>query len=216
MSDNKPIKKISKRYFTFFGGIAFCLIAVILILNGKVFARAIAFPFAFAFGMASYVLYILVYSYGLSLFFREKGFKIRLNNYFFGGLLVFISILMVATLIVRSGTHYYTKEPFESLTLNNFASEYDKVLYSIENLNTNINLEDPDEYRTNKLVIFDRWGNIVYSAKNYDTFARDGQIELGSQYFDGANLGDGVYYYHFYYKGKAKTIHFHGSLTILR
>lgn len=89
-------------------------------------------------------------------------------------------------------------------------------VFAIENLNTNINPEDPDEYRTNKLVIFDRWGNIVYNAKNYDTFARDGQIELGTQYFDGTNLSDGVYYYHFYYKGKAKTIHFHGSLTILR
>ncbi len=132
MSEDKPIKKISKRYFTFFGGIAFCLIAVILILNGKYFARALAFPFAYAFGMASYVLYILVYSYGLSLFFREKGFKIRLNNYFFGGLIIFISILMISTLIARTGKDVMTGEPLAALTLSNFSGEFKNVLAHID------------------------------------------------------------------------------------
>ena len=89
-------------------------------------------------------------------------------------------------------------------------------VFAIENLNTNINLEDPDEYRTNKLYIYDRWGKKVYSAKNYDTYSRDGQIVVGEQFFDGANLSDGVYYYSFYFKGKAKTVNYNGSLTILR
>ena len=132
MSEDKPIKKISKRYFTFFGGIAFCLIAVILILNGRFFARAIAFPFAFAFGMASYVLYILVYSYGLSLFFREKGFRIRLNNYFFGGLIIFISILMISTLIARTGKVVGTTDQLVPLTLSNFVSEFKSVFAHID------------------------------------------------------------------------------------
>ena len=52
------------------------------------------------FGLASYVIYVLIYAYGLYLFFREKRMKIRLNNYFFGGLLIFISILIISTLIV--------------------------------------------------------------------------------------------------------------------
>jgi len=89
-------------------------------------------------------------------------------------------------------------------------------VFAISNLNTNINLEDPDEYRTNKLYIYDRWGKKVYSAKNYDTYARDGQVEIGQQFFDGSNLSDGVYYYSFYYKGKAKTVNYNGSLTIVR
>ena len=89
-------------------------------------------------------------------------------------------------------------------------------VFAIENLNTNVNLEDPDEYRTNKLFIYDRWGKKVYSAKNYDTFSRDGQISLGQQFFDGSSLNDGVYYYSFYYKGKAKTVNYNGSLTIMR
>jgi len=89
-------------------------------------------------------------------------------------------------------------------------------VFAIENLNTNVNPEDPDGYRNNKLVIFDRWGKKVYEAKNYDTFSRNGQIQLGSQVFDATGVQDGVYYFSFYYKGKAKTINYNGSLTIIR
>lgn len=89
-------------------------------------------------------------------------------------------------------------------------------VFAIENLNTNVNLEDPDEYRFNRLYIYDRWGRKVYEAKNYDTFSRNGQIEVGTQFFDGTGLSDGVYYFSFYYKGKAKTVNYNGSLTIIR
>ena len=124
MANNKPIKKISKRYFTFFGGIAFCLFAVILILNGKYVARTLAFPFAYLFGLGSYVIYILIYSYGLCLFFREKGFKIRLNNYFFGGLFIFLSILIIGTLIATNSS--------KDLTLSSFNKDYTDVMQHIE------------------------------------------------------------------------------------
>ena len=89
-------------------------------------------------------------------------------------------------------------------------------VFAIENLNTNINEEDPDGYRNNHLYIHDRWGKKVYDAKNYDTYAKDGTIYPGNQIFDGSGLSDGVYYYSFQYKGKAKTVTFNGSLTIIR
>ena len=104
---NKPVKKIDKRYFTFFGGIAFCLFAVALILNVGGPAKVFAFPFTFMFGLASYVIYIFIYAYGLFLFFRERRMKIRFNNYLIGGFIIFISVLIIATLIVI-GTN---KEP---------------------------------------------------------------------------------------------------------
>ena len=128
MPEKKPVRKISKRYFTFFGGIAFCLFAVILILNGQYVARALAFPFAYLFGLGSYAIYILIYSYGLCLFFREKGFKIRPNNYFFGGLLLFIALLMISTLIVTAGE----ANANNGLTLSNFNRRYQTVMNSIE------------------------------------------------------------------------------------
>lgn len=89
-------------------------------------------------------------------------------------------------------------------------------VFAIENLNTNINEEDPDGYRNNHLKIHDRWGKKVYDAKNYDTYAKDGQVYPGNKVFDGSGLQDGVYYYSFQYKGKAKTITFNGSITIIR
>ena len=89
-------------------------------------------------------------------------------------------------------------------------------VFAIENLNTSINPEDPDGYRNNRLQIFDRWGKKVYDAKNYDTYAKSGTVYPGNQIFDGSGLSDGTYYYSFQYKGKAKTVTFNGSITILR
>ena len=124
MPEKKPVRKIGKRYFTFFGGIAFCLFAVVLILNGQYVARAIAFPFAYLFGLGSYAIYILIYSYGLCLFFREKGFKIRPNNYLFGGIFIFIAILIISTLIVTANQ--------TALNLNNYLTLYKEVMSGIE------------------------------------------------------------------------------------
>ncbi len=131
MPNNKPVKKISRRYFTFFGGIAFCLFSVILILNGKYVARALAFPFAYLFGLGSYVIYILIYTYGLCLFFREKGFKIRFNNYLFGGLFIFISILMIGTLITTSSSEYLDSSNL-TLNLSNYFSRFTYVMENVE------------------------------------------------------------------------------------
>lgn len=89
-------------------------------------------------------------------------------------------------------------------------------VFAIENLNTNVNPEDPDGYRNNRFQVFDRWGKKVYDAKNYDTYAKDGTVYPGTNFFDGTGLPDGVYYYSFQYKGKAKTITFNGSITIVR
>jgi len=89
-------------------------------------------------------------------------------------------------------------------------------VWAIGNLNTDINFEDPDGYRNNELRISDRYGKVVFKAKNYDTYSKDGQIYIGSNPFTGLDLPDGVYYYSFSYKGKAKTTQWHGSITIVR
>ena len=89
-------------------------------------------------------------------------------------------------------------------------------VFAIQNLNTDINFEDPDGYRTNDLYISDRWGKVVYHVKNYDTYAKNGEIFKGSQVFDATGLPDGTYYYSFYYKGKVKIVDYHGSLTVIR
>ena len=89
-------------------------------------------------------------------------------------------------------------------------------VWAIGNLNTEINPEDPDGYRNNELRISDRYGKVVFHVKNYDTYSKDGQIYLGQNPFSGEGLSDGVYYFVFTYKGKAKSFSWNGSITIVR
>ncbi len=125
MSEKKKKFQLNKRQFTFFGGIAYCLFAVVLILNVGYPARFFAFPFAYLFGLASYLVYIFIYVYGLFLFFREKGIKIRLNNWFFGILIIFVSVLIVATLIA-------TNKNEVPLTKDNFVDAFHNVIKNVE------------------------------------------------------------------------------------
>lgn len=90
-------------------------------------------------------------------------------------------------------------------------------VFAIKNLNTNVDSNDPEKYRSNSLHIYDRYGTRVYKAENYDTYYRDGDphITLGEKVFDGKGLRDGVYYYRFVYKGRLKTTEFNGTVTIM-
>ncbi len=94
-------------------------------------------------------------------------------------------------------------------------------VFAIGNLNTYMNVFDPDKYRNNELTIYDRWGKQVYHAVNYDTFIdltgeRGDDVIVGNQVFDGSNVNDGSYFFTFYYKGKFKTVNYHGTLQIIR
>ena len=89
-------------------------------------------------------------------------------------------------------------------------------VWAIGNLNTSINPEDPDEYRHNELRVSDRYGKVVFHVKNYDTWSKDGVIHEGLNPFNGEGLSDGVYYFVFTYKGKAKSFQWNGSITIAR
>lgn len=94
-------------------------------------------------------------------------------------------------------------------------------VFAIGNLNTSMNQYDPDKYRNNELYIYDRWGKEVYHAEHYDTFMdmtgdRGDGIIVGENVFDAGKVSDGTYYYSFYYKGKLKTVNYHGTLQIIR
>ena len=125
MAETKKKFKLEKKHFTFFGGITLCLLAVVLILNVGYPARAIAFPFIYLFGLGSYVFYLLVYAYGLYMFFKEKTLKIRFNSIFFGSIIIFISALMIATLIVTKDNNIFK---------DTFSSSYKAVLTGIDGI----------------------------------------------------------------------------------
>ena len=71
-----------------------CLLAVILCLNTGPGARYAAFPFVYAFGALSYVLFIAVAALGLRFIFTKKFVKIKFNIYFFATLILLIAGFM--------------------------------------------------------------------------------------------------------------------------
>ena len=70
--------------------------------------------------------------------------------------------------------------------------------------------------RPNKLYISDRWGKVVWSQKNYQTYMKDEQIYNPESGFGTKDISDGVYYYTFYYEGMVRTVKFNGSITVIR
>lgn len=89
-------------------------------------------------------------------------------------------------------------------------------VFAITNLNIHFDENGPNGVHSNELFIYDRWGKRVYHAHNYDTYAKDGIIYVGTQYFDAKELSDGLYYFTFHYNGALRDIDYHGSLTVIR
>ena len=76
-------------------------------------------------------------------------------------------------------------------------------VFAIEGLN--LDLE-------NRLLIYDRWGRLVFERKNYPCYYEQGRTYHTEDGFDAAGLADGVYYYVFYYKDQI----YKSSLTVIR
>ena len=88
-----------------------------------------------------------------------------------------------------------TVQDFELLLYNVFTPNGDGIndTYEIPNL---------DRYISNQLIVFNRWGNRVFEAKNYNND------------WDGGTLPDGVYYYVLKCQGYWEEDVFHGSVSI--
>ena len=119
MSEKKAPKKINPRTVSFFIGVTICLFSVILIMNVGYFARFFALPFFYAFGLVSYAVYLLFYAIGLSYLFRGKGLKFKFTARFFGGVFVFLSLVLIATLIQCKS----------AMPTKGFVSEYNHLVF---------------------------------------------------------------------------------------
>ncbi len=91
---NKPIQK-----FAFFGGIFFCIFAVCMVINIGVVCKVFTVIPNFLFGTCAFLIYALVYVFGIFLLFKEKVTKIKLNHIFLGCFFVFLASLIVLSLI---------------------------------------------------------------------------------------------------------------------
>ncbi len=61
-----------------------------------------------------------------------------------------------------------------------------------------------DYYESHRLVVFNRWGQVVYESKNYEND------------WEGDKLSEGVYYYVLECNGRTRTDTYKGSVTIIK
>lgn len=99
MEKEKKVRKASSGQLCFFGGIALCLLSVVLIMNRGIIAQGLSFLFTYLFGTISYLVYFVIFGYGIYLLLKEKVLKIKFSYRFISYVILFISILMIATLI---------------------------------------------------------------------------------------------------------------------
>lgn len=77
-------------------------------------------------------------------------------------------------------------------------------------------IKDLNPDRSNRLVIADRWGKIVFSTNNYQTYMKEGVVYNAESGFGNGDISEGVYYYTFYYQGVVRELQFNGSITVIR
>ncbi|MCL2246164.1 MAG: gliding motility-associated C-terminal domain-containing protein [Lentimicrobiaceae bacterium] len=88
-------------------------------------------------------------------------------------------------------------------------------IFAINNLNTHIPQNDPDQFRTNHLFVYNDMGKMVYEQKNYDSYIKNNVIVEGVHSLSVTILDAGVYFYSFYYKGKNKRVHYNGVFWVI-
>jgi len=87
-------------------------------------------------------------------------------------------------------------------------------IFAVTNLNTNISENDPNEFRTNYLFIYNEKGEIKYEQKNYDSYKKNDIVVEGIHVLNANSLDEGSYYYSFYYKGRNKMVHYNGEFRV--
>jgi len=87
-------------------------------------------------------------------------------------------------------------------------------IFAITNLNTHIPKDDPDDFRTNHLFVYNEKGEKVYEQKNYDSYIKDRNTVEGNHSLKVVDLQKGAYYYSFFYKGKNKRVHYNGEFWV--
>ena len=86
-------------------------------------------------------------------------------------------------------------------------SIYENVTHSRDSTE-NYSAQNPDEYENNEILIFNRWGNIVYSASPYNN-------DWNGVSQSGKPLPEGTYYYVLRLNLNTGEI-YKGDITILR
>ena len=133
----KPLSKpISQKQFCFFGGVALVLLSLVLIINMWYVARALTFVFTYLLGLASYLLFAILFGIGVYLIVKRQPLKFRLSLKFFGVVLILVSLPLLFTVlkillsIISEPPEcdcFYVLDNF----INSFKGEHESVLFFI-------------------------------------------------------------------------------------
>lgn len=124
--------------------------------------------------------------------------------------------ILIALIVVLAPVFSSRASDFmDSLSYNFFSPNGDSIndYYYIEHLDT---------YRDNKFSVFNRWGDLVFSAAPYSNNPNDGQnktfVGMCNQPLCvfGKDLPDGVYFYQLEYTFENKSTFINGKLIIKR
>lgn len=118
---DKNIKQISKKQFAFFKGVALALLSIILVLNMWYIARGITYPFVYAFGILSYLIFTYIYLQGMSYVLKGERLKIGFNLRLVGIILMFFATSLLVTA--------FYDVPYEMKNYNDFFKGLDYIKY---------------------------------------------------------------------------------------
>lgn len=95
----------------------------------------------------------------------------------------------------------------DTITINVNVQDFDLTLYNVftpngDGINDTYEIPNLDRYISNQFIVFNRWGERVFEAKNYHNE------------WDGGNLPDGVYFYILKCQGYWEESVFHGTVSI--
>ena len=136
MNDKKPFVANKNHYYVFFG-LFLCFLSVVLCLNTWYIARILSTPFTYALGSFSYLVYLLANVIGLRLIFAKKFFKVKINVYVLGTIVLFVAGAMYYAHFISLnadifGGNYLSLATNTSKGTINFVEAYQSVFNSIE------------------------------------------------------------------------------------
>lgn len=93
MSEKKNVEKPYSSNLMFFGGVALCLLCVILVTNVGLLTRILTYPLFQSFGLCSYFVCLTIYIIGVKLAFFKGDLEIKHKIRIVGFVLLFIFLL---------------------------------------------------------------------------------------------------------------------------
>lgn len=128
MSNEKVVKPISNKVFSFFKGVFLCLLSVSMFINLTIVGRILTFLPIYLFGIGGYAIFAFIYLKGFVFLFKQDGLKIRPWYLYFGLIFILFGICLTSTLVQSKNSGF-------AISINSYNNFFFKELDYIGNSN---------------------------------------------------------------------------------